>query len=158
MSPEARVIELGLSLPTAPAPMGTYSPAVRHGDLLYVSGHGPLRADGSYITGRLGAGLDTAAGRDAARLTALAVLATLRRELGTLDRVRRVVKVLGMVSATPEFAEHPQVVNGFSDVMVLVFGEAGRAARSAVGTASLPAGIAVEVEAIFAVGEEGVPS
>ena len=151
MTPEARLTELKLTLPPAPKPMATYSTAVREGALLYVSGHGPLRPDGSYVTGKLGADLDVAAGREAARLTGLAVLATLKAHLGSLDKVVRIVKVLGMVNATPDFKDHPQVVNGFSDLMVQVFGDAALAARSAVGTASLPAGIAVEVEAIFAV-------
>jgi enamine deaminase RidA (YjgF/YER057c/UK114 family) len=103
------------------------------------------------VTGKLGADLDVAAGREAARLTALAVLATVRAHLGSLDRVARIVKVLGMVNATPDFGDHPQVINGFSDLMVQVFGDDALAARSAVGTASLPVGIAVEVEAAFAI-------
>jgi enamine deaminase RidA (YjgF/YER057c/UK114 family) len=131
--------------------MATYATAVRHGDLLYTSGHGPLRPDGSYVQGKLGVDLDVARGREAARLTGLAVLSTVRAHLGTLDRVVRILKVLGMVNATPDFGEHPQVINGFSDLMVDVFGDAAIAARSAVGTSSLPVGIAVEVEAIFAV-------
>jgi enamine deaminase RidA (YjgF/YER057c/UK114 family) len=151
MKPEARLTELKLTLPPAPKPMATYSTAVLHGGLLYVSGHGPLRPDGSYVTGKLGADLDVAAGREAARLTGLAVLATLKAHLGTLDRVARIVKVLGMVNATPDFKDHPQVINGFSDLMVQVFGDSALAVRSAVGNASLPAGIAVEVEATFAV-------
>jgi enamine deaminase RidA (YjgF/YER057c/UK114 family) len=110
-----------------------------------------LRPDGTYVVGKLGAGLDVAAGREAARLTGLAMLATVKAHLGSLDKVARIVKVLGMVNATAEFAEHPQVINGFSDLMVQVFGDLALAARSAVGTASLPAGIAVEVEAVFAV-------
>lgn len=151
MSHEARLAKLGLSLPPAPKPMATYATAVRHERLLYTSGHGPMRADGSYVVGKLGATLDVAGGQEAARLTGLAILATLKAHLGSLDRVARIVKVLGMVNATPDFVDHPQVVNGFSDLMVQVFGDAALAARSAVGTASLPAGIAVEVEAIFEV-------
>ena len=147
---DTRLAELGLTLPTPPKPMATYSTAVRLGELLYVSGTGPLRADGSYITGRLGAELDVAAGQAAAKLCALAMLATVRAQVGSLDRVARVVKVLGFVNATPEFGDHPKVVNGFSDLMVQLFGEAGLGARSAVGAPSLPSGIAVEVEAIFA--------
>jgi|ERR1700733_2048030 enamine deaminase RidA (YjgF/YER057c/UK114 family) len=147
---EARFAALKLTLPS-PKPMAIYATAVRHGDTLYTSGHGPLRADGTYITGRLGADLDVAAGKDAARQTGLAVLATVKEHLGSLDRVKRVIKVLGMVNATPEFGDHPQVINGFSELMVQVFGDAGLAARSAVGMAGLPAGIAVEVEAIFEV-------
>ncbi len=150
---EARLRELGLELPTAPKAMGTYSPAVRHGDLLYLSGHGPLRADGTYVQGRLGADLDLAAGREAARLTALAMLATIRAHLGSLDRVVRIVKVLGLVQSTPDFGEHPQVINGFSDLMVQVFGDRALAARSAFGTTALPTGIAVEIEAIVQVAE-----
>lgn len=146
---DTRLAALGLTLPAPPKPMATYATAVRLGDLLYVSGTGPLRADGSYPTGRLGADLDVAAGREAARACALAMLATVQAHAGSLDRVARVVKVLGFVHATPEFTEHPQVMNGFSDLMVQLFGEAGLGARSAVGAPSLPAGIPVEVEAIF---------
>lgn len=151
MSHEARFAKLGLQLPTAPRPVATYATIVRHGDLLYTAGHGPLRSDGSYVTGKLGATLDLAAGREAARLTGLALLATLREYLGSLDRVDRVIKVLGIVNATPEFTDHPQVINGFSDLVVEVFGDAGLAARSAIGTSSLPANIAVEIEMIVGV-------
>jgi enamine deaminase RidA (YjgF/YER057c/UK114 family) len=150
MSYEERVRALGLELPPPPKAMATYATGVRHGDLLYVSGTGPLRADGTYATGRLGADMDVAAGQAAARLVALAMLANVRARLGTLDAVERIVKVLGFVNATPEFTQHPQVVNGFSDLMVEVFGDAGLAARSAVGAPSLPVGIPIEVEAIFA--------
>ncbi len=150
---EARLRELGIELPAAPKPMGTYSPAVRHGDLLYLSGHGPLRADGTYVEGRLGAGLDVAAGRDAARLTGLAMLATIRAHVGSLDRVVRFVKVLGLVQSAPDFGQHPQVINGFSDLMVQIFGERALAARSAFGTAALPSGIAVEIEAIVQIAD-----
>lgn len=151
MTHEARLTSLGLVLPAPPRPVATYATIVQHGSLLYTAGHGPLRADGTWLTGKLGATLDVAAGREAARLVGLALLATLRAHLGSLDRVARIVKVLGFVNATPEFTDHPQVVNGFSDLMVEVFGDAAVAARSAVGAPSLPAGIAVEVEAIVAV-------
>jgi enamine deaminase RidA (YjgF/YER057c/UK114 family) len=130
--------------------MATYATAVLHGDLLFVSGTGPLRPDGTYVAGRLGADMDVAQGQAAARLVALAMLATVRAQIGSLDRVARIVKVLGFVHATPEFTDHPKVMNGFSDLMVEIFGEAGLGARSAVGAPSLPAGIPVEVEAIFA--------
>jgi enamine deaminase RidA (YjgF/YER057c/UK114 family) len=150
MSYEERVRALGLELPPPPKAMATYATAVRYGDLLHVSGMGPLRADGTYVTGRLGADMDVAAGRAAAGLVALAMLANVRSHVGTLDAVERIVKVLGFVNATPEFTQHPQVINGFSDLMVEVFGDAGLAARSAVGAPSLPIGIAVEVEALFA--------
>ena len=147
---EARVAALGLELPPAPEPGGVYRPVVVSGGYAYVSGHGPLRADGTYVTGRVGADLDLAAGRAAARLTALAILASLRRALGTLDRVTGVVKLLGMVQATPEFGEHPAVVNGCSELLGELLGpERGVGARSAVGMASLPHGIAVEIEGIF---------
>jgi enamine deaminase RidA (YjgF/YER057c/UK114 family) len=154
MGAEARLAELKLELPPAPKPVATYVTAVRLGDLLYVSGHGPLRSDGTMHTGKLGADYDVAAGAAAARQTGLAILATVRSHLGSLDKVKRLVKVLGMVNATPEFAEHPKVINGFSDLMVQVFGDPGKGARSAVGMGSLPGGIAVEVEAIFQVIEE----
>ena len=151
MGAEARLAELKLELPPAPKPLATYVTAVRHGDLLYVSGHGPLRSDGTMITGRLGATMDVPGGQAAARQTGLAILATVRGHLGSLDKVARLVKVLGMVNCTPEFAEQPKVINGFSDLMVEVFGDPGKGARSAVGMGSLPGNIAVEIEAIFQV-------
>lgn len=151
MSAEARLQELALELPSAPKPVATYLTAARLGDLLYVSGHGPYCSDGSLIIGRLGDGMDIPAGQAAARQTGLAILATLRSHLGSLDKVVRLVKVLGMVNSTPEFGDQPLVINGFSDLMVEVFGEAGKGARSAVGMGALPKGIAVEIEAIFQV-------
>ena len=123
--------------------------AVRQGDLLYLSGHGPVNPDGTLHLGKLGAGLDIEAGRLAARQTGLAILATVRANLGTLDKVSRLIKVLGLVNSTPDFHDHPKVINGFSDLMVDVFGEPGKAARSAFGVAALPGGMAVEIEAIF---------
>lgn len=150
MSFDAKIKELGLVLPPAPKPMGVYRPVVVAGGMIYVSGHGPLKPDGSLVTGQVGADLDTAMGYDAARITGLAVLASLQAELGSLDRIGRIVKTLGMVNSTPEFTEHPKVINGFSELMVEVFGpEAGRGARSAVGLVALPGNIAVEVEVIF---------
>ncbi|MDX2039430.1 MAG: RidA family protein [Isosphaeraceae bacterium] len=149
MGADARIEELGLTLPPAPKPVATYLTAVRHGNLLYVSGHGPLRPDGTMHTGRLGDNLDIEGGQAAARQTGLAILATLRSHLGTLDKVVRLIKVLGMVNSAPDFGDQPKVINGFSDLMVEVFGESGRAARSAVGMGALPGGIAVEIEAIF---------
>lgn len=150
MSFDAKIKELGLVLPPAPKPMGVYRPVVVAGGMIYVSGHGPLKPDGSLVTGQVGADLDTAMGYDAARITGLAVLASLQAELGSLDRIGRIVKTLGMVNSTPDFTEHPKVINGFSELMVEVFGpEAGRGARSAVGLVALPGNIAVEVEVIF---------
>jgi enamine deaminase RidA (YjgF/YER057c/UK114 family) len=151
MGAEARLAELKLVLPPAPKPVATYVTAARHGDLLYVSGHGPLRPDGTLIVGRLGADMDVAAGQAAARQTGLAILSTIRSHLGSLDKVVRLIKSLGMVNATPEFADHPKVINGYSDLMKDIFGDAGVGTRSAVGMGGLPAGIAVEIEAIFQV-------
>lgn len=149
MSPDARISELGLRLPPAPKPVGVYKPLLICGNLAYLSGHGPLLPDGSLITGRVGADLDQAAGYQAARQVGLAVLATLRANLGSLDRVERIVKTLGLVNSSPDFAQHPAVINGFSELMAEVFGERGIGARSAVGAAALPGHMAVEVEAIF---------
>jgi enamine deaminase RidA (YjgF/YER057c/UK114 family) len=148
MGAEERARELGLDISVRGGPMANYVPAVRAGGLVFLAGHGPRRPDGSYVTGRLGADLSLEEGYAAARLAAVALLASLRAEVGSLDRVRRVVKVLGMVNATPEFRDHPRVVNGASDLLTDVFGEAGRHARSAVGMAGLPMGIAVEVEMV----------
>jgi len=150
MSAESRFAQLKLELPTAPRAIGLYRPLVLVDNLAYLSGHGPLLPDGSFIRGRVGDDLDKDAGYRAARQTGLAVLATLRAHCGTLDRVRRLVKTLGLVNCTPEFVDQPAVINGFSELMRDVFGEdAGIAARSAVGAAALPAGMAVEIEAIF---------
>ena len=151
MSADARLAELKLELPKAPKPMGTYLPIVVVGDMCYVSGHGPLKSDDSLICGRVGDDLTEEQGNAAARQVGLAILATLRKQLGSLDRVVRVIKVLGMVNSTSDFKNHPKVINGFSDLMVEIWGENGRAARSAVGMGSLPSNIAVEIEAIFQV-------
>jgi enamine deaminase RidA (YjgF/YER057c/UK114 family) len=150
MSAEARVAELKLELPPAPKPVAVYKPLVIAGNVAYVSGHGPLKPDKTLIVGRVGGDLDLAAGKAAARQTGLAILATLRDQLGSLDRVKRVIKVLGMVNCTPDFGEQPAVINGCSELFADVFGrENGIGARSAVGMGSLPGNIAVEIEAIF---------
>jgi len=154
MNPEDRLVELRLDLPPAPKPLGVYKPLVICGGLAYVSGHGPLNSDKTLITGRVGADLDLGAGKAAARQTGLAILATLRGELGSLNRVKRVIKVFGMVNCTSDFREHPQVINGCSELFAEVFGkEVGIGARSAVGMASLPSNIAVEIEAIFEIAQ-----
>lgn len=153
MGAEARLAELNLTLPPPPKPVATYLTAVLHGDLLYVSGHGPLRPDGTLHTGKVGGDLDIAGGKAAARQVGLAILATVRDQLGSLDDVVRLVKVLGLVNCTPDFTQQPMVINGFSDLMVEVFGDAGKGARSAVGAPALPGNIAVEIEAIFQVRE-----
>jgi enamine deaminase RidA (YjgF/YER057c/UK114 family) len=152
MSAEERLKELGFELPQPPRAIGLYTPVVIVGSLAYLSGHGPIGADGTAICGRLGDDLDVPAGFQAARRTALLALATLRQRCGSLDRIRRLVKTMGLVQATPTFTDHPAVINGFSEVMRDVFGpEAGVAARSSMGIASLPAGWAVEIETIFEV-------
>ena len=150
MSPEHRIGELKLDLPPAPKPVAVYKPVVVVGNMVYVSGHGPLKSDKSLITGKVGADLDVAGGKAAARQVGLAILATLRSELGSLDRIKRLIKVLGMVNSTADFKDHPAVINGCSELFADVFGnEFGIAARSAVGMGSLPGNIAVEIEAIF---------
>jgi enamine deaminase RidA (YjgF/YER057c/UK114 family) len=150
MTPESRLAQLKLELPPAPKPVAVYKPLVICGNLAYVSGHGPLKSDKSLITGRVGADLDLASGKEAARQVGLAILATLRSELGSLDRAKRLIKVLGMVNSTPEFKDHPAVINGCSELFAEIWGsENGIGARSAVGMGSLPGNIAVEIEAIF---------
>ncbi len=150
MNAEGQIVALGLELPPAPKPGGVYQPLLVHDGLAYVSGHGPLLMDESYMTGKVGADLDIDGGRAAARQTGLAILATLKARLGTLNRVRRLVKSFGMVNATPDFGAHPQVINGYSELMAEVFGaENGVGTRSAIGMGSLPGNIAVEIEAVF---------
>lgn len=151
MTVEDRLIELGIELPAPSDPRGAYVPAVRTGNLVYLSGAGPVRPDGTFVVGKVGRDLDLAEAKAAARLVGLQLLASLRRELGSLDRVDRLVKVLGMVNCAPGFNQTPPVIDGCSELFVEVFGEQGRGARSAVGMAELPFDIAVEVEAIVAV-------
>lgn len=148
---ESRLRELGLALPDAPAPVANYVPACQIGDLLFISGQVSRKADGGMIAGKLGGGLDVAQGREAARVCALNILAQAKAALGSLDRIARVVKLTGFVNAVPTFTDHPQVVNGASDLLVEVLGDRGRHTRSAVGMSSLPIDAAVEVEAILAV-------
>ena len=149
MSIEKRLKELRIELPPPPKPVGNYVPAVLTGNLLFLSGVGPRHADGSMVTGKVGGDLDIEQGYAAARLVALNMLANIRQAVGSLDRIGRVVKVLGMVNCTPEFDAMPKVINGFSDLFVEVLGEQhGRGARSAVGMVALPAQIAVEVEMV----------
>ena len=151
-SAEQRLKELGIKLPPPPKPVAIYIPAVRVGNLVYSSGHGPGRVNGKPVRGRIGDGLTLEQGYDAARLTGLNVLSSVRNVLGDLDKVVRLVKVLGMVNCTPDFTDQPKVINGFSELMVQVFGEKnGKGARSAVGMSSLPGNIPCEIEAIFEV-------
>ncbi|MBL9174855.1 MAG: RidA family protein [Verrucomicrobiales bacterium] len=150
MTPDSQLKQLNLVLPPAPKPVAVYKPLVVAGTMAYVSGHGPLRTDGSLITGVVGRDLDLQAGALAARQVGLAIVATLREQLGSLDRVRRVVKVLGMVNSAPDFYDHPKVINGCSELFASLWGpEQGVGARSAVGMGPLPGNIAVEIEAIF---------
>jgi len=147
-SAEETLIALGIVLPPTHAPAANYVPWTTVGDLLFLAGHGPRSEDGKWRLGKLGETVSCEEGYQHARLTGVNLLATLRGALGSLDRVVQVVKVTGFVNSTPDFTMHPQVINGCSDLFVDVFGAAGRHARSAVGTVSLPQGISVEIEAI----------
>ena len=152
-SPEQRLQELGITLPTPPKPVAKYKSAVQIGNVLYVSGHGPAKSGNpKLLAGKLGSQLTLEEGKESARLVGVNILATVKNTLGSLDRVKRLIKTLGMVNATPGFLDHPQVINGFSELMAQVFGDdAGVGARSAVGMGSLPGDIPVEVECIFEV-------
>ena len=149
--PEAALAKMGIELKTPTAPVANYVNIVRSGNLIFLSGKGPSKEDGSYITGKLGKDLSIEEGYEAARLTAINQLGVLKAELGNLNKVKRIVKTFGMVNASPEFESQPEVINGFSDLMVAVFGERGKHARSAVGMGSLPRNIAVEIEVIVEV-------
>ena len=149
---DKRIQELHLTLPPAPKPVAVYKPAIKVGNLLFVSGHGPLKEDKTLILGVVGKDLNTDEGKAAARQTGLAILATLKDHLGSLNKVKRLIKSFGMVNCTADFKDQPQVINGFSELMAEVFGDdAGVGARSAVGMGSLPSNIPVEVECIFEV-------
>ena len=151
--PEANLAELGIELGTPPTPSANFVNAVRTGNLIFLSGKGPKNADGQTITGKLGDDLSIEQGYEAARYTGIAQLAVLKHELGNLNKVKRIVKVLGMVNCSPDFTDQPKVINGYSDLMVEVFGERGKHARAAVGMGALPGNIAVEVEMIVEIGE-----
>lgn len=150
MTPEENFALLGLTLPPAPKPVGVYKPCLVDGNHCYVSGHGPVKTDGSLIKGRVGFNMDDEEGKQAAQQVGLAILATLKATLGSLDKVKRVIKVLGMVGCLPEFENHPFVINGCSELFANVWGnENGVGVRSAVGMGSLPGNIPVEIEALF---------
>ena len=149
--PEQRLKELGIQLFPPTKPMGNYVKAVRTGNLIFLAGHGPTFADNTNITGKVGKELTLEQGAAAARQTGLALLSTLKGEVGDLKKVKRIVKVLGMVNCTESFTDQPKVMNGFSDLMVQVFGERGKHARSAVGMLVLPSNIAVEIEMVVEV-------
>ncbi|MBX5471329.1 MAG: RidA family protein [Acetobacteraceae bacterium] len=146
---EAKLKELGITLPSVPTPVANYVPFVRSGSLVFLSGQGPRQPEGGFFSGKVGSTVSIEQGYQHARLAGLQLIAVLRVAAGgELDRVRRIVKVLGMVNADPEFGEHPRVINGCSDLFVEVFGEKGRHARSAIGVGSLPHQMTVEIEAI----------
>lgn len=145
---ENRLAELSIELPSPPPPVGNYVGAQTIGNLVYLSGHGPNRPDGSFVVGKVPTECSEDQAYQAARLVGLNLLATLKGHIGDLDRVQRIIKVLGMVNAEADFGNHPSIINGFSDLMVEVFGDPGRAARSAVGMSSLPMNISVEIEMI----------
>lgn len=148
IDPEAKLKELGIELRVPGPPLANFVPAVRVGNLVFLSGQGPLKTDGKFMTGKVGKVYDIKQAQGAARLTGINLLEALKAEIGDLNKVKRIVKVLGMVNAVPDFDQHPKVMNGFSDFMVEVFGERGRHARSAVGMGSLPFNIPVEIEMI----------
>lgn len=148
---EAKLKQLRITLPTPPNPVANYVNAVRSGNLIFLAGAGPRKEDGSYITGKLGKDFSIDQGYQAARLVAIDQLAVLKAEVGDLNKITRIVKILGMVNSDPTFTDQPRVINGFSDLMVEVFGDRGKHARSAVGMASLPFGIPVEVEMVVEV-------
>ena len=150
-SPEQELEALGIELFTPPKPIANYVKAVRTGNLVFLAGHGPGKADGTNIKGRLGDDLTIEQGYEAARLAAIAMLSYLKAEIGDLGKVTRIVKVTGMVNSTPDFYDQPKVINGCSDLLVEIFGEKGKHARAAVGMASLPSNIAVEIEMIVEV-------
>lgn len=148
-TPEKKLEELGITLPSPTSPVANYVKFVRTGNLIFLSGHGPEdKTKGGFITGKQGKDLSVDEGYAAARLTGISLLATLKMAVGDLSKVKRIVKVLGMVNSTQDFTDHPKVINGFSDLMVAVFGEKGKHARSAVGMASLPFNMAVEIEMV----------
>lgn len=150
MTPEQRFAKLGLTLPPSPDPLGVYKLLLREGDYAYVSGHGTLKNDSTWIVGKVGVDMNADEAKLAAQQVGLAILATIRKYLGSLDKVDHVVKILGMVNATPDFTRHPYVINGCSELFAKVWGEdKGVGVRSAVGVGSLPEGIPVEIEALF---------
>tara|TARA_B110000263_G_scaffold171967_1_gene149922 strand:+ start:1310 stop:1840 length:531 start_codon:yes stop_codon:yes gene_type:complete len=149
--PESKLEELGIKLSSPSSPVANYVNVVRSGNLLFLSGKGPLKDDGDYIKGKVGDDLTIEQGYEAARITGINQLSVLKSTLGDLRKVKRIVKVLGMVNSTSEFTDHPKVINGYSDLMVEVFGKRGKHARAAVGMGSLPSNIAVEIEMIVEV-------
>jgi enamine deaminase RidA (YjgF/YER057c/UK114 family) len=150
-TPEEKLKAMGIALPAPSQPVANYVKYVRTGNLIYLSGHGPTQADGSNITGKIGKDLSVEQGYEAAKITGISLLATLKDAVGELSKVKRIVKALGMVNCTDTFTDQPKVINGFSDLMVAVLGDKGKHARSAVGMNALPSNIAVEIEMIVEV-------
>jgi enamine deaminase RidA (YjgF/YER057c/UK114 family) len=153
MQVEARLKEMGIELPPAVTPVANYVPSVRTGNLVFLSGHGPFNEDGSLITGKVGSELTTEQGYEAARRVAIGLLGSLKAEIGDLEKVKQVVKLLGLVNCTADFVDPPKVINGASDFLVEVFGARGKHARSAIGTNALPMNIAVEIEMIVEIAD-----
>jgi len=151
MQIENRLKDMGIELPPAVTPVANYVPAVRSGNLVFLSGHGPFDESGSLITGKVGADLTVDQGYQAARRIAIGLLGSLKNVIGDLDKVKQIVKLLGLVNCTPDFGDQPKVINGASDLLVEVFTEKGKHARSAIGTNALPVNIAVEIEMIVEV-------
>lgn len=150
LTPDQQFLQSGFTLPPAPTPLGVYKPCLIVGNFLYVSGHGPVCNDKSLIAGRIGKELTAEEGKEAARQVGLAILATLKKELGSLNKIKQVIKVLGMVNCVPEFEKHPYIINGCSELFAMIWGEEnGIGVRSAVGFGSLPDNIPVEIEALF---------
>jgi enamine deaminase RidA (YjgF/YER057c/UK114 family) len=150
---ETNLKEKGIVLIPPSRPVANYVNAVRAGNLLYLAGKGPLKADNTYVTGKVGKDLTIEQGYEAARITAINHLAVIKNELGSLNKVKRIVKVLGMVNCTEDFKDQPKVINGYSDLMVEIFGDKGKHARSAVGMNALPFNMAVEIEVIVEIEE-----
>jgi enamine deaminase RidA (YjgF/YER057c/UK114 family) len=153
-TPDDQLLQSGLILPPPPKPGGVYKPCLQTGNMMYVSGHGPVREDGSIIKGKVGKDLDAEAGKQAARQTGLTILSTLKENLGSLNKIKRVIKVFGMVNCAVDFEEQPFVINGCSELFAQIWGEnEGVGVRSAVGMGSLPGNIPVEIEAVFELAE-----
>lgn len=148
VDPETKLREMGIVLPPASKPIANYVKSVKTGNLVFLSGHGPTMPDGTDVKGKLGKDLTIEQGYDAARLTAIGLVSTLKAEIGDLGKVSRIVKVVGMVNCTPEFEDHPKVINGCSDLLLELFGDKGKHARTSVGMAALPMNIAVEIEMV----------
>jgi len=153
---EKRLTELGINLPELPVPIANFKPGIITGNLLYLSGQGPVLENGNLATGKVGMDVSVGEAYEHARRTGMVLIAAMQKMLSNLDQVKQIVKLLGMVNATPDFTQHPKVINGCSDLLVEVFGDKGQHARSAVGMGSLPGNISVEIEAIIEIDTKGI--